>query len=113
MTTRYDATPTILNNNSRYSNLFSKRKVKYIQQFTTPILDHPIALEIRNLQTISHIWKEGDRFWKLAYDFYGERSNLWWIIAWFNRTPTEGHVKVGDVITIPLPVEKILEYYGF
>ena len=108
----YDATNVIINNNPKYSNLFTKRNVRYLEQFTTPILDHPTVGEIKSLQVISHVWKEGDRFWKLASEYYDKRSELWWVIAWFNRTPTEGHIKVGDIVSIPLPLEKIFDYYG-
>ena len=111
MSSRYDSTLILENNSSRYSNVFSKRKIKFLTQYTTPMLDHPTAFEITNLQTVSHVWKLGDKFWKLAYEAYDGRSDLWWIIAWFNRTPTEAHLKIGDIVTIPHPLERIYEYY--
>jgi nucleoid-associated protein YgaU len=47
----------------------------------------------------------------LAHKHYGD-ANLWWIIAWYNKKPTEAHVKMGDIITIPLPLDKVIRYLG-
>ena len=58
---------------------------------------------------MDHIWKEGDRFFKLAHQYYGD-STMWWVIAWFNRTPTEAHVSLGDTIYIPRPLDLVLDY---
>ena len=46
---------------------------------------------------------------KLAHKHYGD-SSLWWVIAWFNKRPTESHVTVGTVIVIPMPIQKVLKY---
>jgi len=37
---------------------------------------------------------------------------MWWVIAWFNKLPTESHIKLGDVIYIPMPLNEILKIYG-
>ena len=49
----------------------------------------------------------GDRYFKLAYEYYGD-SKLWWVIAWYNQKPSEADVKNGDTIFIPLPLDKVL-----
>ena len=54
---------------------------------------------------------EGDRFDLLAHQYYGD-SELWWVIAWYNQTPTESHVELGDVLQIPLPLHKVLSSMG-
>ena len=59
------------------------------------------------LEMVGYIWKVGDRFHKLAEQHYGDPT-LWWIIAWFNRTPTEHHLRLGDNLQIPLPLERII-----
>jgi len=110
MVSRYSARTINLNIDSSYDDFFAKRKVGFINQFKTPNLRVPTSNEIANLDVINHVWKVGDRFWKLASKYYNDQGNLWWVIAWFNNTPTEGHVKVGDVVYVPLPLEKILDY---
>jgi nucleoid-associated protein YgaU len=64
-----------------------------------------------NLISQQHIWSSGDRFYKLAHSAYGD-SKYWWVIAWYNKTPTEAHVQIGDILYIPLPLERILSLYG-
>ena len=43
---------------------------------------------------------------------YVDDTNLWWVIAWYNKKPTEAHVKAGETIVIPLPLDKILRHLG-
>ena len=52
---------------------------------------------------------EGERLDSLAHKSYGDAS-LWWVIAQFNQLPTEGHVKLGNILYVPLPLERILQY---
>ena len=54
-----------------------------------------------------HIWNTGDRFSKLAAEHYGDPT-LWWVIAYFNKKPTDGHVKVGDQILIPEDISLVM-----
>ena len=56
---------------------------------------------------IPHIWKSGDRYYKLAFEHYGN-SSYWWIIAYFNNKPTESLIHVGDTIMIPKPLNVMI-----
>ena len=53
--------------------------------------------------------KPEDKYYKLANQFYG-RPGLWWIIALYNKKPTEGHLRRGDIVEIPTPIELVLYY---
>ncbi len=64
------------------------------------------AKEMATIEPIGHIWTTGDRLYKLAEKYYNDPT-LWWVIAWYNNRPTEGHFKVGDVIQIPTPIERV------
>ena len=55
-----------------------------------------------------HVWKVGSRFYKLAAEYYGD-SRLWWVIAFFNKKPTDGHVDIGDVVYIPMHWQPIYD----
>lgn len=108
---RYFGRELFFNDNELYEDTFDKREVNGINQYSTPTLKHPTKQQISSLRIINHVWKTGDRYYKLAFDHYGD-SRLWWVIAWFNKRPTEADVKYGDVIYIPQPLDRILSYLG-
>ena len=111
MATRYNNRAITKNDNELYKKHFEDRGVNFIRQFRTPTLSYPSAKQMRQVQRIGHIWTYGDRFYKLAHKFYGE-SKYWWVIAWFNKRPTEAHIKRGDTVYIPLPLHRILNFFN-
>ena len=107
---RYDDRLVYRNNNELYERMFDDRGVKFIRQFGTPRTRYPTPQQLAELETIQHIWKTGDRFYKLSAHYYTS-PEYWWVIAQFNKRPTEGHLTPGDVIYIPLPLELTLAAY--
>jgi|TARA_R100000008_G_C3530129_1_gene138801 nucleoid-associated protein YgaU len=89
----------------------SRGKESFILQYRSPVIDYPTQGEHSDLEFTRHIWKVGDRFYKLAHEYYGD-SKYWWAIALFNKTPTESHVRLGQTIFIPLPLDRVLLYAG-
>lgn len=109
MTDRYDnKIPRILSN-EKYKEYFEKIGVPFVEIYPTPILAYPTPEQISKLKTQKHIWKDGDRLWSLAHKFYQD-PKMWWVIAWMNQKPTEAHFSIGDIVYIPGPLEKVLEY---
>ncbi|HAI41796.1 MAG TPA: hypothetical protein DCM40_28615 [Maribacter sp.] len=104
---RYTNTIIVNNDSDFYSSLAQKRGLKSIQQINTVVLKNPEIFERIGLATDTHIWKYGDRFYKLAHTYYDD-PQLWWIIAWYNGYPTEANVKIGDTLDIPLNLEEII-----
>lgn len=113
MTSRYNSRSIFRNQNLKYENIFKERNVKYLRQYDTPSLVYPTPEQISSLNIITEAWKAGDRYWKYAYRYYNGRSDLWWVIAWFNQKPTEGELEIGDSILIPTPIDRVLEIYGY
>ncbi len=109
---RYDNKIVFTNTNELYEQHFKNRGVRHVSQYNTPRLRYPTAEQMAKLDLVGHNWTTGDRFFKLAHKYYRE-SELWWVIAWFNQAPTEAHLHVGDLIYIPTPLERILEFYGY
>jgi hypothetical protein len=107
---RYKKRLLAVNKNELYSEHFEKRGVNYIDQYTTPVLNHATPSQIKKLNIVHHSWTYGDKYYKLAHEHYSD-SELWWVIAWFNQKPTEAHVSVGDIIFVPKPVNEILKVY--
>jgi nucleoid-associated protein YgaU len=92
-----------------YGSPNEMRGVPYIRHYVTPIMTKITPKQRSSLTKVRHIWKTGDRFYKLAARHYGDPT-LWWVLAWYNGTPTESHVKKGWTIYIPFPVERVLSY---
>ena len=107
MSSRYNNAIPFVNNNELYEDMFEDRDVNYIQQYRTGVLAHPTPAQRARLQTIRHVWKLGDRLAKLATHHYGDPT-MWWVIAWYNMKPTETHFKEGDLVFIPVPLDKVL-----
>jgi nucleoid-associated protein YgaU len=99
-----------INDLPMYRSLLKKRGISFIRQYKTPETHFPTDREIGSINEVDHTWKAGDRFFKLAHNFYND-STLWWIIAWYNQTPTESHVSTGQVIQIPLPLDAVLPMF--
>ena len=108
---RYGNIKVTVNQSDFYSPLIEKRGIKAIRHFQTVMIHNPQVFERIDIKTNTHIWKYGDRYYNLAYMYYGDEQ-LWWIIAWYNGYPTEANVKVGDVLQIPLNFQQIIEVLG-
>ena len=100
-------TEVITNTDSHYRELRIPRDVSSVLQYTTPIIPSIPAAARGTIAKKKHIWRPGDRYWKLADLHYGN-AEFWWVIARYNLAPTEFHVKAGDLIYIPYPLERAL-----
>ena len=109
---RYGNRRIITNQSNLYKSMLDKRFVNKIEHYNTPILRYPTDEEIGELDFEEVVWSVGSSYTKLAYDYYGS-PQLWWVIAWFNKKPMDTEVKLGDLIMIPLPIEKILTFYDY
>ena len=107
MASRYDNARPFVNQEELYEEFFEERDINYITQYRTGVLRHPTVAERASLHRLKHIWTLGDRLSKLAHKHYGD-AKLWWVIAWYNGRPTESHFKIGDLIRIPMPLDRVL-----
>ena len=98
---RYKGRHKVVNDTELYKNILDKRGVEQIVQYTTPRLFLPDGEGFNGIRTVDYIWRSGDKFWRLAAEHYSD-PKLWWVIAQFNRKPTEGHLIPGDLIKIPI-----------
>tara|TARA_Y100000296_G_C5030354_1_gene184507 strand:+ start:133 stop:471 length:339 start_codon:yes stop_codon:yes gene_type:complete len=110
MASRYETKPIVYNATDQHRSVLEKKQKPFINQYPTPTLKTLTVKQTKLLHVSNHMWILGDRFYKLAYEHYGD-SEYWWIIAWFNQTPTEHHVGFGDIIRIPKPLDRVLQLY--
>jgi nucleoid-associated protein YgaU len=110
---RYKNQQIFVNINEAYKRYLKKtRGMENIKQYDTPVFRHPTIEEIKTLNVVSHIWKTGDRYFKLADQYYDD-PEMWWVIALYNQKPTEFQLKLGDIVFVPTPLESVLFYIGF
>jgi len=110
---RYKNQKVFTNDTEPYRKYLKDRGIKQVKQYDTTHMRYPTAQEAsQTFTTIRHIWGTGDRYFKLANEYYGD-SNMWWVIAFYNQKPTEFHIKLGDVIYIPTPLDSILYSIGY
>ena len=111
MTNRYSNRNLYDNTKKIYKKQLDSRKLKHITHYGTPDLKDLTIEDISTLEIINITWKTGDKLYKLAERYYND-PKLWWVIAQFNQKPTDSHYSLGDVVYIPLPLEKVLTLYG-
>ena len=100
------------NSKKIYEHLRKQRGIsKAIRHYGTPDLKELTTEEISTLDVIRVEWSVGTKLYKLAHEHYND-SKLWWVIALFNQKPTDSHFSNGDVVYIPLPLERVLSLYG-
>ena len=109
MAYRYSDRSIMINKNQAYRKILKDRGLKQITQFDTAEFGYPTSTQMQQLTSIPHVWKMGDKYYKLAHKHYGDPT-LWWVIAWYNKKPTEGHIKAGDVLYIPTPLDMVLSF---
>ena len=94
---------TGINNEEQYADIFEARGVRSIEQLRTP----KFSELPKNIDTVVHVWKQGDTFWKLSNRYFGI-PKYWYLIAKFNAKPTEAHISIGESILIPVDIKPLL-----
>ena len=107
MSGRSDLKRTYFNMHDLYLKKAEERGINGFTHYGFPEFHQMTNEEVASLTTVGHIWTVGDRYYKLAYEFYGN-AEYWWIIAWFNEKPTDAHLDLGDPVYIPMPLEEVL-----
>ena len=105
---RYFNRPKAINNDEMYKRYLKKRGKGSIDQYRTPIYNPVPEGILETFEIYSYIFQVGDAYWKISDAFYGD-PKYWWVIASFNRKPTISHIKVGDIIHVPLDLTAALE----
>jgi len=95
------------NSHELYSEFLKKKGLKKVTQYATAQFSRPTISELSELNIIDYAWQRGDRFYKIAAHVYGD-MRLWWVIPWFNQIPLEADYEFGQIIHIPLPIERVL-----
>ena len=102
----------VINRLEMYREQIEARNVRAITHYASPTMIYPSVEQLQHVRQVKHVWKLGDRFYKLAEKYY-KRKHYWWIIAWFNQTPTENHLVTGQLVRIPVPLDTVISYLRY
>lgn len=111
MPDRNERREIVINKSDFYKKKREEKNLNFFRHYSSLRMSRVTPSDVSDLTVIDHVWSLGDRYHKLAHKYYGD-VNLWYLIAWFNRKPTDGHVKLGDTIHVPMPLEKIIYLYN-
>lgn len=95
-----------------YSDKYDKNKREFLLKKETINIKYPEFGDILEFEFVSYVWSVGSSYYKLADLHYGD-PRYWWVIAWFNKKPTESHCALGDIIRIPKPIGQVLTSLGY
>ena len=110
--TRYKNSEQFINATAGYRKAFKTRYGSQgIRQLPINTLEYPTQDQYDTIDTVSVTWKLGDRFYKLSSKYYNN-PEYWWVIAWFNKKPTEQHVQLGETVLVPLFLDELLSIIG-
>ena len=93
-----------------YEQYLEDRDLSSISMYSTSRIPRLEPEKMRKLNFKRHVWKTGDKFHKLSFEYYSDQK-FWWVISWFNRAPTEHHLSLGDTIYIPTPLGQVLKFF--
>ena len=102
---KFNKKTLFVNDTIQYDDILQEKGVDFIRQYATSFFSKTMVKDTYNFY--EHFWKRGDKLYKLAHEYYGDR-NLWWVIALWNGQPTEADYSFGDVVQIPYPVDDII-----
>ena len=105
---RYNKTKIIVNEDEYYEPLRKRHDNKKVRHYATPSMYFPTGEEMATTMSTKHVWKYGDRFYNLAHQYYND-VRFWWVIAWWNRYPTEATIPTGTVLYVPLNLAEALK----
>jgi len=105
---RYSTREIAINSEEQYKKMLDKRGIKKISQYRT-LEKEVFEQEVYDsIETIDYVWKYGDLYSNIAYRAYGD-PEYWWVIASFNKRPTEFHNKIGDILKVPISLSDVLQ----
>lgn len=114
MTTRYANTEIVDNADVDYKKVFKSRfgLSDKIVQMRKANLKFPEPEEFSKTLFKFEVWGVGSRLHKLAEQHYND-PRYWWVIAFYNKKPTDADFSIGQVVRIPVPLETALEDMGY
>lgn len=101
---RYTGREEVLNDLEEYESLMEKRGQKEILQYDIFTFNRKFLKSSYRIK--KHTWSQGDKLYKISFEYYGD-IKYWWLIALWNNGPTDADYILGQVIQIPFPISQL------
>lgn len=101
----------LTSDNEVYRKKILERNAKRIALHATPVYNFDDTEKDIDFTFTEVFWADGDRLYKLSNKYYNS-IEYWWVIGFFNQKPTDSHYEIGDLVLIPTPLEKAIEFMG-
>lgn len=111
MPIRYNKRSILSNTRPIDRKRVTRRNTNSLTYFSADSLKHPTQEDYNRIGSKPVIWNETTRLSSLAQQYLGN-FEYWWVIAWWNKKPTDAHFKAGDVVYIPNNLTMALEALG-
>lgn len=105
---RYYNTQKIINNADRDKALMDKKNIKNILQYSIYDFGTLGSDNKLNLDITYHTFERGDKLYNIAQKYYNDAS-LGWLICYTNNISNELQILEGQMLSIYLPLENLLE----
>ena len=105
---RYTDRIKAINDKEQYDKLLKKRGVRQVIQYRSPSANFISDEELSKIDCYKISWYDGLSYELLASEYYGDPRH-WWVIAGFNKKPTESHIAIGEVIKVPKSLSDALQ----
>ena len=110
MLDRNEHRETYINDHEFYKSKAYERGLNFFKHYGKLRLNSISKDTIKELTVVDTLWKNSDRLYKYAYEYYGD-ARYWWVIGLFNKKPIDIFYRTGDIVHIPLPLEEVLYHY--
>ena len=95
----------VINDSELYEEIFEQKEVERIVQYAMKFFNK--SIKTAPIRITRHTWKQGDKLYKLAGQYYSN-PRLWWVIAVVNKISSEADLSYGQVIKVPLEASEIV-----
>lgn len=107
MDNRYNKTNVILNNSYEYKDLFMRKKINYLKQYSRFNFGDLKNLKEYNLDSIFHTFQASDKIYNLSQQYYGT-PEYGWLILYTNKLSSELELKPGTGLIIYFPLDELI-----
>lgn len=108
MSNRYNTTVTIINNSNTYKELFDRKKIPNITQYSSYNFGNLKNIFESNIERLVHIVEPGEKLYTISQKYYGS-PDYGWLICYTNQIRNELFIQIGTPLFIYFPLDSIME----